>query len=65
MTSHWNPIHIQRYLAGAEYPTSKERLIEYAREQGAPEEIVEALDRSSTEEFSTPADLISGMSETT
>ncbi len=46
-----------------EYPATKEQLIEYAEERGAPYEVMEALSNASLEKFETPADLIS-MGET-
>jgi hypothetical protein len=55
----YNPMYIQKYLGGMEYPATKAQLIEYAEEQGAPEEVVEALSKYHLEKFETPADLIS------
>ncbi len=46
-----------------EYPATKAQLIEYAEEQGAPQDVVEALTNAAIEKFETPADLIS-MGET-
>jgi hypothetical protein len=63
--TNFNPIQIQKYLGGMEYPASKQELIEHAKEQGAPEEVVRALDEAPTEEYETPADLIHGISENT
>ncbi len=64
--THLNPIQIQRYLGGMEYPTNKQRLLAHVKEQGAPEEIVAALDIVPDREYDTPADLIhiQGISET-
>lgn len=63
--AHLNPIHLQKYLGGLEYPVSKQKLIEHAREQGAPEDVVAALAETTVVEYETPADLIHGLSETT
>ena len=38
-----NPIEVQRYLKGADYPTSGEQLADLAEGNGAPQEIVDRL----------------------
>ena len=36
-------IEVQKYLAGADYPATKEQLMEHAKRQGANKDVLEAL----------------------
>lgn len=45
---------IQNYLKGVDYPADKNTLVETAREQGAPEEVVSMLERLPEEEYDGP-----------
>ncbi len=49
-----NPIEIQKALKGASYPSSKEDLIALAERNGAPDEVIEALQASGEEQFDGP-----------
>jgi hypothetical protein len=40
-----NPIDVQRYLAGADYPTDGSALAELAGGSGAPAELCDALEQ--------------------
>jgi hypothetical protein len=50
-----NPIEVQRHLGGIDYPASKDEVIATAESNGAPQEIIEALQRMDGTEFETPA----------
>jgi hypothetical protein len=39
------PFEIQKYLAGLDYPLTKRNLLEKARENGAGEDVLAALER--------------------
>lgn len=54
---HANPIQIQKYLKGVDYPASKAALIENARKMGADESICASLEQLPDEKFQTPADV--------
>ena len=54
---HANPIQIQKYLKGVDYPASKEQLIENARKLGADENICASLEQLPDDDFQTPADV--------
>ena len=54
---HANPIQIQKYLKGVDYPASKEALIKNARKMGADESICASLEQLPDEDFQTPADV--------
>ena len=49
-----NPIELQKALSGASYPASKADLVALAEANGAPEEIIEALQASGAEQFDGP-----------
>ena len=55
--AHANPIQIQKYLKGVDYPATKEQLIENARKLGADENICASLEQLPDEDFQTPADV--------
>jgi uncharacterized protein DUF2795 len=55
--AHANPIQIQKYLKGVDYPTNKEALIENAKKNGADESICASLEQLPDEDFQTPADV--------
>jgi len=47
-------IEIQKYLSGVDYPASKQRLVEYARDKGAPEDLLKDLNGIPDEEYDGP-----------
>jgi hypothetical protein len=49
-----NPIELQKHLRGADYPASKDELIDQAERNGAPDEVVEALQAADSEQFDGP-----------
>jgi predicted outer membrane protein len=54
---HANPIQIQKYLKGVDYPATREQLIENAKNLGADDSICASLEQLPDEEFQTPADV--------
>lgn len=52
-----NPISVQKYLKGMDYPASKDELIDHAEEQGADDEVLDLLEQLPDEEYETPADV--------
>ncbi len=52
-----NPIQMQKYLKGVNYPAKKQDLLKRAKEEGADENICATLERLPDEEFETPADV--------
>jgi hypothetical protein len=49
-----NPIEVQKHLGGIDYPASKDEIVATAESNGAPQEIVEALQSMDREEFDGP-----------
>lgn len=55
--AHVNPIQIQKFLKGVDYPASKAALIENAKNMGADENVCASLEQLPDEDFETPADV--------
>jgi predicted outer membrane protein len=55
--AHANPIQIQKYLKGVDYPANKAALIENAKHLGADESICASLEQLPDEDFQTPAEV--------
>jgi hypothetical protein len=55
--SHINPIQLQKFLKGVDYPASKSALIENARKLGADQNVCESLEQLPDEKFKTPIDV--------
>ncbi len=52
-----NPIQIQKFLKGMDYPASKQDLIRHAEQQGADANVCQALERLPDDQYETPADV--------
>jgi hypothetical protein len=52
-----NPIQIQTFLKGVDYPASKEALLQNAERNGADEGVRTTLEQLPDEEYETPADV--------
>ncbi|MBP0588544.1 DUF2795 domain-containing protein [Paraburkholderia sp. LEh10] len=50
-----NPVDIQKALAGIEYPTTREKLVEQARQNHANTDIVDLIDRLPDHNYDSPA----------
>jgi predicted outer membrane protein len=61
--AHVNPIQIQKYLKGVDYPASKAALLEKAKSLGADENICASLEMLPDEDFQTPADVSQAFGE--
>jgi hypothetical protein len=49
-----NPIQLQKFLGGVDYPASKDDLIKKAEEHGADEEVLQALRDLPDREYDAP-----------
>ncbi|PZF55553.1 hypothetical protein DEJ23_11600 [Curtobacterium sp. MCSS17_008] len=38
-----NPIQVQKYLSGIDYPASKDDIVATAEKEGAPDDVLDAL----------------------
>lgn len=52
-----NPIELQEYLGGLEYPANKEQIRERAREEGADKDILDLIDRLPDQKYKSPVDV--------
>lgn len=52
-----NPVAVQAYLKGINYPASKEDILDRAAQNKAPNEIMSALKKISEKRYSSPAEL--------
>jgi len=48
------PIELQKYLGGVDYPASKDDLVRTARSNGAPDDLVSALESANEGSFDSP-----------
>jgi hypothetical protein len=52
-----NPIQVQKFLSGMDYPANKEELVDHAKSKGADENIMQTLEQLPDEDYETPADV--------
>ena len=50
-----NPIEVQKFLSGMDYPASKQEILDNAREQGADESVMSALEQIADREYDGPS----------
>jgi hypothetical protein len=56
-----NPIQVQKYLGGVDYPVSKDELVRRAQEKGADDQVLQALKHLPQERFNGPNDVSQAM----
>jgi len=61
--AHANPVEIERYLKGVDYPAKKNDLIKHARQQGASQDVLEILKDLREENFNGPVDVSKAVGE--
>jgi hypothetical protein len=49
-----NPIELQKHLKGVDYPASRDDLVKAAQSNGAPDDLVEALQNAGKDSFDGP-----------
>jgi hypothetical protein len=54
---HINPIQLQKYLKGMDYPAKKNDLLQQAKKNGADNSVSKVLDKLPEKEYETPADV--------
>jgi hypothetical protein len=52
-----NPVQIQKFLKGVDYPANKQTLIENAKKLGADENVRESLEKLPDQEYDAPVDV--------
>ena len=56
-------IEVQKHLRGMDYPASKDDLVEHARGQGAPEEVLNLLEDLPDQNYTSPAEVTQAVSQ--
>jgi trehalose-6-phosphatase len=56
-----SPIDIQKALSGMDYPASKEEIVAHAEQQGADDEVLEALRKIEDREYEGPSGVSSAV----
>jgi len=52
-----NPLKIQNFLGGIDYPVGKLDLLKKARENGASQDVMNILERIADKEYTNPAEV--------
>ncbi|HET9655795.1 MAG TPA: DUF2795 domain-containing protein [Kineosporiaceae bacterium] len=52
-----NPIQLQKFLGGIDYPADKQTLVETARSKGADEDVLRTLQDLPMDRFNSPNDV--------
>lgn len=60
---HVNPIQVQKFLKGVDYPVNKNELVEKAREEGAGQNVIETLQSVPMDNFNSPNDVAQGIGQ--
>lgn len=55
--ANFNPMNIEKALQGIDFPTDKEAVLDKARENGAGEEEITALEKLPEREYSNPTQI--------
>ena len=58
-----NPVHVQKFLGGLDYPASKEDLMKRAEQEGADQEVRSILEQLPDHTYETPADVSKAIGE--
>ncbi|MDQ1083577.1 MULTISPECIES: DUF2795 domain-containing protein [Microbacterium] len=62
MADNPTPIELQKYLGGVDYPATKDDLVRVARQNGAPDDLVSALENADRDSFDGPTAVSSAVS---
>jgi hypothetical protein len=52
-----NPIQLQKYLKGLDYPVNKQQLLETAKKNGADENVISTLEQLPDKKYDAPVDV--------
>jgi hypothetical protein len=58
-----NPIEVQKYLSGIDYPASKDDIVATAEREGADGEVLDALRQIPDQEYDAPTAVSSAVSD--
>lgn len=52
-----NPVQMQKFLGGVDYPCSRDDLVQYARSNGAPDDVLQQLQELPEQTYNGPDDV--------
>lgn len=52
-----SPAQIEKYLKGIDFPSSKQSLINHAKQNNAPDDVMQLLQRMPDKEYGSAADI--------
>ena len=58
-----NPIQLQKFLRGVDYPVDKKTLIDHARANGADDNVLKTLESLPWDRFNSPNDVSEALGE--
>jgi hypothetical protein len=58
-----NPIQLQKFLKGIDYPADKNTLLQRARENGADDNVMRTLEQLPRDRFNSPNDVSEAVGE--
>lgn len=58
-----NPVQVQKFLGGVDYPASKQELVDTAKDQGADDNVMNALKQIPDREYDAPTDVTKELSK--
>ena len=57
MNTNVNPVQVQKFLKGVDYPCSKDDIVKKAQEEGADENVLKTLQSMPMDKFNSPNDI--------
>ena len=58
-----SPINVTHHLKGISFPAEKQDLVEHAKGNGAPSEVVQAIEAMPEQSYETMADVMKGFKQ--
>ena len=52
-----NPVQVQKFLGGIDYPASKQKLVDTAKKQGADDRVLNLLKKLPDKQYDGPTDV--------
>jgi hypothetical protein len=59
-----SPANLQKYLNGVDYPTDRKGLVQKAKQNDAPKEVIDAIEELPSDKFGGPQDVMKAYGET-
>ena len=56
-----SPATIEKHLSGMNYPAGKDELVQHAKGQDAPDDVISVLDRMPDRQYGSAADVAKGI----